>query len=153
MGSGCGLVGRAVASNTRGPWFEFSHRRFFYKKHLFTYCQLCCKDEKTKRPEMAHKKTLTVPLLNGFAFYQRLIHEWHLAFATLLGSIEILPFLLFECSLLVLFSTPKSCFHQIFDLEMWLFLYKMVGIVESTKVAVPNCGHFYYFVFCGRTIF
>ena len=57
MGSGCGLVGRAVASNTRGPWFEFSHRRFFYKKHLFTYCQLCCKDEKTKRPEMAHKKT------------------------------------------------------------------------------------------------
>ena len=90
MGSGCGLVGRAVASNTRGPWFEFSHRRFFYKKHLFTYCQLCCKDEKTKRPEMAHKKTLTVPLLNGFAFYQRLIHEWHLAFATLLGSIEIL---------------------------------------------------------------
>ena len=25
MGSGCGSVGRAVASVTRGPWFESSH--------------------------------------------------------------------------------------------------------------------------------
>ena len=25
LGSGCGSVGRAVASNTRGPWFESSH--------------------------------------------------------------------------------------------------------------------------------
>ena len=27
MGSGCGLVGRAVASFTRGPRFESSHRQ------------------------------------------------------------------------------------------------------------------------------
>ena len=27
MGSGCGSVGRAVASNYRGPWFEFSHQQ------------------------------------------------------------------------------------------------------------------------------
>ena len=27
MGSGCGLVGRAVASYTRGPRFESSHRQ------------------------------------------------------------------------------------------------------------------------------
>ena len=29
LGSGCGSVGRAVASNTRGPWFESSHRQNF----------------------------------------------------------------------------------------------------------------------------
>ena len=27
MGSGCGSVGRAVASDTRGPQFESSHRK------------------------------------------------------------------------------------------------------------------------------
>ena len=26
FGSGCGSVGKAVASDTRGPWFESSHR-------------------------------------------------------------------------------------------------------------------------------
>ena len=32
-GSGCGSVGRAVASDTRGPQFESSHRlRIFLKK-------------------------------------------------------------------------------------------------------------------------
>ena len=35
-GSGCGSVGRAVASNTRGPRFESSHRQKFYIEHLFT---------------------------------------------------------------------------------------------------------------------
>ena len=29
LGSGCGLVGRAVASNSRGPRFESSHRQTF----------------------------------------------------------------------------------------------------------------------------
>ena len=27
LGSGCGSVGRAVASDTRDPWFEPSHRQ------------------------------------------------------------------------------------------------------------------------------
>ena len=37
MGSGCGSVGRAVASDTRGPWLESSHRqKFIYIEHLFT---------------------------------------------------------------------------------------------------------------------
>ena len=38
LGSGCGSVGRAVASNTRGPQFESSHRQknYLYIKHLFT---------------------------------------------------------------------------------------------------------------------
>ena len=32
----CGSVGRAVASNTRGPQFESSHRqKFVYIEHLF----------------------------------------------------------------------------------------------------------------------
>ena len=37
-GSGCGSVGRAVASNTRGPRFESSHRqKFIYTLNiLFT---------------------------------------------------------------------------------------------------------------------
>ena len=35
LGSGCGSVGRAVASNTIGPRFESSHRQKFIE-HLFT---------------------------------------------------------------------------------------------------------------------
>ena len=37
MGSGCGSVGRGVASDTRGPRFESGHRQIFiFKEHLFT---------------------------------------------------------------------------------------------------------------------
>jgi len=33
----CVSVGRVVASDTRGPWFEYSHRqKFIYIEHLFT---------------------------------------------------------------------------------------------------------------------
>ena len=36
-GSGCGSVGRAVASDTRGPRFESSHRqKFINTEHLYT---------------------------------------------------------------------------------------------------------------------
>ena len=36
LGSGCGSVGRAVASNIRGPRFKSSHRqKFIYFEHLF----------------------------------------------------------------------------------------------------------------------
>ena len=42
MGSGCGSVDRAVASNSRGPWFESSHRQKFT---FNIYCQLYWKDE------------------------------------------------------------------------------------------------------------
>ena len=41
----CGSVSRAVASYTRGLWFESRHRRILYR--TFIYCQLYCK-EKTK---------------------------------------------------------------------------------------------------------
>ena len=36
MGSGCGSISRAVASDTRGPRFESSHRQKKYIEHLFT---------------------------------------------------------------------------------------------------------------------
>ena len=29
LGSDCGSAGRAVTSETRGPWFDCSHKRFF----------------------------------------------------------------------------------------------------------------------------
>ena len=36
MGSGCGSVGRAVASNSRGPQFEFRHRQKFILNMLLS---------------------------------------------------------------------------------------------------------------------
>ena len=39
MGSGCDSVGRGVASDTRGPRFEFGHRQFLYNQYfLLTLC-------------------------------------------------------------------------------------------------------------------
>ena len=54
--SGCGSVGRAVASDTRGPQFESSHRQKNYLYRTFVYCQLCFEKTKIekKRPGMAH---------------------------------------------------------------------------------------------------
>ena len=54
MGSGCGAVGREVASDTRGPRFESSHRQKFI--YIFVFCQLCIEKtkERKKRPGMAH---------------------------------------------------------------------------------------------------
>ena len=37
-GSGCGSVGRAVASDTRDPVFESSHRRNFILNILIVNC-------------------------------------------------------------------------------------------------------------------
>ena len=55
-GSGFGSVGRVVASNSRGLWFEFSHQKKFYWAF---YCQLYWKDEnKEKEGGNGHSKTL-----------------------------------------------------------------------------------------------
>ena len=57
QGSGCGSVGRAVASDTKGPRFESSHRqKFLYFYSTFDYYQLCIGKTKIKknRPGMAH---------------------------------------------------------------------------------------------------
>ena len=52
LGSYCGSVGRVVASNSRGPLFEYSHWQTF----IFNiYFQLYSKDEnEKKRPGLAH---------------------------------------------------------------------------------------------------
>ena len=47
IGSGCGSVGRAVASDTRGPWSESSHWQLLYRS--FNYCQLYWKDENKEK--------------------------------------------------------------------------------------------------------
>ena len=49
VGSGCGSVGRAVASYTRGPRFESSHQqKCIYIEH-FVNCQLCIEKTKIKK--------------------------------------------------------------------------------------------------------
>ena len=56
QGSVCGSVGRAAASDTRGPWFKSSHRRFFNKKNIYLPIVNCIEKTKIKktRPGMAH---------------------------------------------------------------------------------------------------
>ena len=46
MGSGCGSVGRAVASDTGGPRFESSHGKLLYLTLRFLFTVNC--NEKTK---------------------------------------------------------------------------------------------------------
>ena len=46
---GCGSVGRAVASDTRGPRYESSHRqKIIYIEHLFTF-KWVLKDENKEK--------------------------------------------------------------------------------------------------------
>ena len=60
-GSGCGSVGRAVASNSRGPRSKSSHRQIFIWN---IYCQLYWKD-KNKEKEAGNgpfkKRFATIP--------------------------------------------------------------------------------------------
>ena len=53
MGSGCGSVGRAVASKSRGPQFESRHGQKIYIEHFTVNCIENTKIKK-KRPGMAH---------------------------------------------------------------------------------------------------
>ena len=46
-GSGCGAVGRAVASDTRGPGFESSHRQLLLNAYLLLTG--CRKDENKEK--------------------------------------------------------------------------------------------------------
>ena len=57
MGSGCGSVGRAVASDTRGPRFKSSHWQN-YIEHLFTVNCIEKTKIRKKRPGMAHLKNV-----------------------------------------------------------------------------------------------
>ena len=47
IGQWCGSVGRAVASNTRGPRFESRHRQIFIE-HLFTVNYIVVYENKRK---------------------------------------------------------------------------------------------------------
>ena len=47
MGSGCGAVGRAVASDTRGPGFESSHRQLLL--NIYLLLAVCRKDENKEK--------------------------------------------------------------------------------------------------------
>ena len=50
MGSGCGSVGKAVASNTRGPQFKSSHRqKFIYILNICLLSTVYWKDENKEK--------------------------------------------------------------------------------------------------------
>ena len=57
MGSGCGLVGRAVASNTRDPWFKSSNWQFL----LSTLLKTVLKRQKKKKEALEWLHFYTVP--------------------------------------------------------------------------------------------
>ena len=62
-GSGCGSVGRAAASDTRGPRFESSHQQnLFISIEHFVYYPLCIGKTKIKkkRPGMALFLTIII---------------------------------------------------------------------------------------------
>ena len=46
-GSGCGAIGRAVTSNTRGPEFESSHRQLLL--NIYLLLTVCRKDENKEK--------------------------------------------------------------------------------------------------------
>ena len=46
-GSGCGAVGRVVASDTRGPGFESSHRQLLL--NIYLLLTVCRKDENKEK--------------------------------------------------------------------------------------------------------
>ena len=56
VGSGCGSVGREVASNTRGPRFESSHWQNLNWTCIYLFTINCIAKTKInkKRPGMAH---------------------------------------------------------------------------------------------------
>ena len=59
LGSGCGSVGRAIASDTRGPQFESRHRRIFIKNINLSIINCIEKTKiKKKRPGKTHLKCL-----------------------------------------------------------------------------------------------
>ena len=47
MGSGCGAVGRAVASKTRGPGFKNSHRQLLL--NIYLLITVCRKEENKEK--------------------------------------------------------------------------------------------------------
>ena len=52
LGSGCGSVGRAFASNTRGPVVRIQTTANFYRTFII-YCQLYCIEKTTLKEKEA----------------------------------------------------------------------------------------------------
>ena len=78
MCSGCGSVGRAVASDTRGPQFESSHRPIFHNAHVFL---LTAEKTKIKKQEAVNgpffkKDTkLKIKMVSYFKFCQIIVQK------------------------------------------------------------------------------
>ena len=77
LGSGCGSVGRAVASDTRGPWFESSHwQKFIYVLNICLLPTVYWKDGNKEKEagngpfkkKLAHLHTAKQGLLNLCSF-------------------------------------------------------------------------------------
>ena len=70
VGSGCGAVGRAVASHSRGPGFESSHRQLLLNIYLLS--TVCRKDENKEKdagndpPPKKRRKKLEFENLDHF---------------------------------------------------------------------------------------
>ena len=60
VGNGCGSVGRAVASATRGPQFTSSHWQTFFIEHLFTLNCIEKAEIKKKSPGNGHLKNINI---------------------------------------------------------------------------------------------
>ena len=68
---GCGSVGRAVATDTRGPRIESSHWQKITNIYLtFVYCQLCIEKTKIKK-----KVAVNGPLFNYFFIFCNLLNN------------------------------------------------------------------------------
>ena len=56
LGSGCGTVGRAVASDSRDPRFESTHLQFLLLSNVGIKTILQLRKQRKKRPGMTHLK-------------------------------------------------------------------------------------------------
>ena len=82
LGSGCGSVGRVVASNTRGPRFESSNRQDFIM-NIFTVNCWKVEKKRKKRPGMAQWKNKRKCESRGFSssrWCNRFGSKWNLNF-------------------------------------------------------------------------
>ena len=111
LGSGCGSVGRAVDSDSKGPWFESSHQQKFILK---IYCQLYWKDENKE------KEAGNGPFLKKLRLRN-----------SKLGSNISAIVMLLSCSLVVVLFAPLTA------ALLWLiFLWKWCSMMHIVKFLI-----------------
>ena len=112
MGSGCGSIGRAVvASNSRGPQFESSHRKKFITNINFN-CFEKTKIKK-KRPGMAHLNNETRNSRQRFV--NDCYRQWK--------EVAFTPWRIMGRNMVVYIGTERSIFyHQVQRVifSMWM---------------------------------